>query len=111
MLALMRETPSIELPIYAFAIEEAMLHPDDIMSVEARVALSIGVFIFSVGIVVALWRATARISYLRLVFTFIISSLVYIITGMETIWTLSIALTGLIFMCIVEEVFRRSEIK
>lgn len=99
------------LIVYAFAIEEAMLHPDDIMSLQARVALSIGIFIYSTGIVVALLRATGQISYLRFIFTLMISSLVYVIAGMETIWSLSIALAGLITMCIADELFRRSEIQ
>ncbi|MEO5907021.1 MAG: hypothetical protein ABIQ11_09855, partial [Saprospiraceae bacterium] len=34
------------LIIYAFAIEESMLHPDEEISFPARMALALGIFIF-----------------------------------------------------------------
>ena len=92
------------LIIYAFAIEEAMLHPDEVMSHAARIALSLGIFTFSSGIVLTVWRATGKILYKRLLFTFIISSTIFGFIGLQTIWTLGIALIGLISMCVMEEV-------
>lgn len=92
------------LIIYAYSIEEAMLHPEDIMSVAARMALSIGIFIFSTGIVISYWRATGRILIDRLIGALIICALIIGITGIQTAWTMSIALTGLITICIWEEI-------
>lgn len=97
----------IGLIIYAFAIEEAMLHPEDVMSLAARVALSLGLFIYSTGIVIAILRATGRIHYTRLLFTAAISAIIFAVTGLPTIWTLAIALTGLAVMCIWEEITLR----
>ncbi len=61
------------LIIYAFAIEEAMLHPDEVMSEAARIALSLGIFIFSTGIVLtmesnrkdSIWKVVVDIHYFR----------------------------------------------
>ena len=92
------------LIIYAFAIEEAMVHPDGAMTFAARIALSLGIFIFSTGIVMALWRATGKFFYTRFFFTAIISTLIFTITGLETVWTLSIALVGMLVMCVWDEI-------
>ena len=97
----------IGLIIYAFAIEEAMLHPEDVMSLAARVALSLGLFIYSTGIVIAILRATGRIHYTRLLFTVAISAIIFAVTGLPTIWSLSIALAGLAMMCVWEEITQR----
>lgn len=96
------------LIIYAFAIEEAMLHPEDVLSAAARTALSLGIFIFSTGIVVTHWRATKRILYDRLFFTLVISSLIIGITNLLTIWSMAIALVGLLTLCVWEEIKMRN---
>jgi len=96
------------LIIYAFAIEEAMLHPDEVMSFAARIALALGIFIFSTGIVLTIWRATGKILYGRLFLTCIISVAIVSIIGLHTMWTMGIALIGLISMCVMEEIRVRS---
>lgn len=93
------------LIIYAFAIEESMLHPDEVMSFPARMALAIGIFIFSFGLVIATWRGTGSFFYLRAFSTLVISGFILMLTGFSTIWTLSIAFAGLVLMCILEEIF------
>jgi low temperature requirement protein LtrA len=53
------------LIIYAYAIEEAMLYPSAPLSVEGRVALATGIFLYSISLVIAYWRATGKILMLR----------------------------------------------
>jgi len=93
------------LIVYAFAIEAAMLQPDGEMSTASRVALALGIFLFSIGIVIALLRATGKFFYSRFFFTVFISLLIFSISGIETIWTMCIALGGLLILCIWEELF------
>jgi low temperature requirement protein LtrA len=93
------------LIIYAFAIEEAMSHPNQEMTFAARLALSAGIFIYSTGLVVTHWRATGKILYVRFIITAVIAGCIYIISGVATYWTLSIALTGLILLCVQEEMY------
>ena len=99
------------LIIYAYAIEEAMLHPEGEMTFAARLALALGILIFSGGIVITNLRATGQLLYLRIVFTLIISAMIYFITGIETYWTMLIALCGFVVLCIVEEVKERENVR
>lgn len=92
------------LIIYAFAIEEAMLHPKDVMSLSTRVALALGIFIYSVGICLAGLRAHGILNYTRVVLTAITSLLIYFLTDLQTITTMSIAFICLFAICIIEEV-------
>lgn len=93
------------LIIYAYGIEEAMLHPGDVMTLAARAALALGIFIFSTGIAVTHYRAYKEILYGRIVITSIIAGSIYGITGLETFWTMTIAVAGLVILCIWEEIF------
>ena len=92
------------LIIYAFAIEEAMLHPNDVMAWSARVALSLGIFIYSIGICLAGLRADKAINYIRITLTAITSLLIYFLSDLQTIATMSIAFFCLFALCIIEEI-------
>jgi len=92
------------LIIYAYAIEEAMTHPNQEMTFAARIALALGIFIYSMGIGLTHLRATGQILYSRLVMTIVISSSIYFFNGIATFWTLGIALAGLIILCVIEEI-------
>ena len=90
------------LIIYAFAIEEAMLHPDGAMSLGSRIALALGILIYSTVIVVAESRATGKINFPRLIMTIFITAVIFVAAGIHTIFTMSIAVIGLMGMCVVE---------
>jgi len=92
------------LIIYAYAIEEVMIHPHAQMTTAARAALALGIFIFSAGIIVTHLRATGKLLYQRFVVTILVAACIYFISGVQTYWTLGISLTGLILLCILEEV-------
>ena len=91
------------LIIYAYAIEESMVHPDDPLTVQARIALAIGIFLFSMSIVIAFWRATGKVLYLRIAFTLLLSGVSLGYTNITVFGTLGIAFTGLFLLCVVEE--------
>ena len=97
------------LIIYAFAIEEAMVHPNDVMSLSARAALALGIFIYSIGICLASLRATGIIQYTRIVLTTVTALLIFFISDISTIATMVIAIICLLVMCVVEEVIKPSQ--
>jgi len=92
------------LIIYAYAIEESITHPHVEMHIAARTALAVGLFIYSTGLVLTQWRATGKVLVMRLVITVVLSTCIYFIQGVQTFVTLSIALTGLLAICIMDEI-------
>jgi low temperature requirement protein LtrA len=93
------------LIIYSYALSEAMLHPGEIMTEAARLALAVGIFVFSIGIAITHFRATGEFLKGRLLVTTVICSATYFAGGLPTYWTMAIALAGLIFLCVWEEIF------
>ncbi len=49
-------------------------------------------------------RAEGKIPMIRVVITLIVAACIYIVQGVTTIWTMIIALAGLIVLCTVEEI-------
>jgi len=92
------------LIIYAYAIEEAMTHPHVEMGDAARGALAVGILVYSTGIVLTHLRATGKWLYMRLLITLTFASCIYFIQGVQTFWTLIVALAGLLAICILEEI-------
>jgi low temperature requirement protein LtrA len=91
------------LIIYAFAIEEAMMHPTEELTFEGKLALALGILLFAGGLVLSYWRATGRILYVRIIGICLIVSACLFIVGIGAIWTMGIALAGLIALSLVEE--------
>jgi low temperature requirement protein LtrA len=91
------------LIIYAYAIEQAMLFPKQAMTEAARLALAAGIAIFSIGIAITHLRADGKLSYVRILITVFVAVTVYLFRDIPTFWTMAIALTGLMILCIVEE--------
>ncbi len=92
------------LIIYAYAIEEAMLHPDGAMMETARIALALGILIFSTGIVITNLRATGQVLIPRTIITLCTAGAVYFFDGIQTWYSLLIAMVGLIIICVWEEI-------
>jgi hypothetical protein len=90
------------LIIYAYAIGEAMLHPYDHLSPGGRMALATGISLYVLSIVLAYWRATGRWMVLRMFLTLLIAGLCIAISNVQAVWTLAIALGGLILLCAME---------
>jgi low temperature requirement protein LtrA len=91
------------LIIYAFAIEEAMMHPTDELTFEGKLALALGILLFIGGLVLSYWRATGKILYVRFIGICLIAGACLFIVGIGAVWTMGIALAGLIALSLVEE--------
>ncbi len=91
------------LVIYAYAIEEAMVHPDSAMTLQARLALAIGIILYSLSIILAFWRATGKLLFLRAGLTLVIAGVCFAYSDITVFGTLGIAFTGLFLLCALEE--------
>ena len=91
------------LVIYAYAIEEAMVHPDSAMTLQARLALAIGIILYSISIIIAFWRATGKILFLRAGLTMVIAGVCFAYSSITVFGTLGLAFAGLFLLCLLEE--------
>ena len=94
----------------AFAIEESLKHPTEIMTYHAQAALSISILLYSISLTFSLWRTTGQISWMRIVGTVCISLVCYFLPGLQTLWVLLIAFSGLFLLCVVVEFAEANEI-
>jgi low temperature requirement protein LtrA len=88
---------------YAVAIEEAVAHPGRPLPFEGRLALAIGLALFVGGMAVAVWRATRRLLLPRLILILGTAGLVMAVTGIAPLWTLAIALLGVVIIAALEQ--------
>ena len=88
---------------YAVAIEEAVAHPGRPLPFEGRLALAIGLALFVGGMAVAVWRATRRLLLPRLILILGTAGLVMAVTGIAPLWTLAIALLGVVVISALEQ--------
>jgi len=91
------------LIIYAYAIEQAMLHPMDPLTWEGRIALSTGVGLYTMSIVIAYWRALGTILWTRIGITLLLGMVVFAKEGIDGFRTLLICFAGLLLLCGIEE--------
>ena len=91
------------LIIYAFAIEEAMLHPLGPMTMQGRLALASGTILYTLSIVLCYWRATGKVMIWRIVFTLVMAGVVVWCKETDVFYTLLICFTGLLILCVLEE--------
>jgi low temperature requirement protein LtrA len=90
------------LIIYAYAIEEALTHPNEPLTFSARFALALGIFLFSGSLVIAYWRATGKILGTRLISICLIAASCILIGNIGAIGSMAIVLAGLITLCLME---------
>jgi low temperature requirement protein LtrA len=91
------------LIIYTAAIENAMLHPTTTFSLHGRIALSSGIILFSLSLVIAFFRATGRILYLRALMTIIIGAFIILASSINVLMVLAFSLSGLLLISVLEE--------
>ena len=91
------------LIIYAYAIEEAMMHPGEPLTFEGRLALGIGIFLYSMSIVVAYWRGTKKLLVPRAVMTIFIAATIIGYDGITCFRSLMISFSLLILLFGIEE--------
>ncbi|HEY3385799.1 MAG TPA: low temperature requirement protein A [Saprospiraceae bacterium] len=90
------------LIIYAYAIEQAMLHPKDPLTLEGRIALSVGVGLYAISIVIAYWRAVGKILWTRVGLAIVFGVIVFGRSGIDVSRTLMLCLGGLLLLCALE---------
>jgi low temperature requirement protein LtrA len=87
---------------YAFAIEEAMRHPTEPLHSDVRAALAFGIFLFTGGMNVAMWRAGGPRLLPRLLITAGISAAVLLVHAVAPV-SLMIVLLGISAIAVIEE--------
>ena len=88
---------------YAVAVEQAVAHPDEPLSLVGRSALAVGVVLFVGGMVVAMWRAVRRFLLPRAILTAATAIAIVAVSGFSAFVTLAIALVGVIAIDVLEQ--------
>ncbi len=65
----------------AAAIEDATLHPDEPLSMAARIALAVGLVLFVGGMAATVWRASSRSLIVRLLLVLLSAAIVPAVGG------------------------------
>jgi len=94
---------------YAVAVEEAVLHPNDPLSVGGRLALAAGLVLFVGGMAGAIWRATSLILISRIAVIGVTGIAILGLAGVDPIVTLAIAFGGVVVIGVLEiSAYRRT---
>jgi len=88
---------------YAASVEAAVAHPDEPLSLAARVALAAGLVLFVGGMAVAIWRATRRLLLPRVILAAVTAIAIVAVTGVASLLTLVIALAGIVAIAALEQ--------
>ena len=91
---------------FAVAVEQAVLHPTDALSVEIRLALAAGVALFTGGMALSLWRATSKLPVSRLLLG-LATALGALAAGTTPVLALSISFVGVTMIAVAEHQSRR----
>ena len=85
-------------------VEEGIVHPEEPLHTEARVALGVGIALFVVGMGLALKRAGGGWHVLRMAVTAIIAVVVVFVADVDAYVTILISLEGLIVIGTIEHI-------
>jgi low temperature requirement protein LtrA len=85
-------------------IEEGIVHPEEPLHIEARIALGVGILLFVVGMGLALKRAGGDWHVPRMVVTVVIAAAVVFVADVDAYVTILISLVGLIVIGTIEHV-------
>lgn len=80
---------------YAVAVEEAIAHPSEPLTLAARLALAAGLFLFVGGMAAAVWRAKGLILWKRLGLAAGTAGAI-VLVGAPPLYTLALALLGVV---------------
>jgi hypothetical protein len=87
---------------FAVAVEKAILHPEEALSFAGRLALALGVALFTGGMGLALWRATKKLRRLRMIIAIATATIIVSVSGLPPAFNLAIAFVGLVAIALVE---------
>ena len=88
---------------FAYGIEEIVAHPDDPLEFAGRLAIGLGLTLFTGGMVAAMWRATNHFLWQRTAVLAITVALILLISGVSPLVTLLIAFLGIVVIAILEQ--------
>ena len=88
---------------FAVAVEKAILHPTEALSLAGRVALALGVSLFTGGMGLALWRSTKKLPRLRTLVTLATAIVIVAAAGVPPAASLAIALVGVATLAVSEQ--------
>ena len=77
-------------------------HPEEQLDLAHRLALGLGVGLFSGGMALILWRATGRLPRARMALAVVTAVAVIAISGVSPLLTLAIALVGMVLLAAVD---------
>lgn len=87
---------------FAVAVEKAILHPAEALPFAGRLALALGVALFTGGMGLALWRATKKLWRLRMLVAIATATIVVSVSGLPPAVSLAIAFVGVATIAVVE---------
>ena len=88
--------------VYAFATEEIVAHPEEVLEKGVRLALALGLALFVGGSGLAVWRATGRVLLPRLTVTAGVATAVLTLPNLGPTVALAVALVGLLVIALLE---------
>ena len=92
---------------YAYAVESALAHPGQALSLDGRIALAAGLLLFVGGMAVAIWRATGKVLVARIVVITGTAVMILAVPGVSGSRTLAIALAGVLLIAVLEQQSQR----
>ena len=93
---------------FAVAVEKAILHPADALSLGGRLALALGVALFTGGMALAVWRATKRLPVFRVLVVLTTAVVTVFSAGIAPAVSLGIVFVGVSTIAVVEQWTRLS---
>ena len=88
---------------YAYAIEETVARPGEVLILEGRLALAFGLVLFIGGMAFAIRRATGYLLIPRIILIGVTALAVIFLQNLPGLITLGIALIGILLVAIVEQ--------
>lgn len=86
---------------YAVAVEEAVAHPAEPLSLTVRIALAVVLLLFIGGMAMATWRATGRLLWPRVGLTVLAAGVIVAVVAPPLV-SLSIALVATVLVAVLE---------
>ncbi len=88
---------------YAFAIEEIVAHPVELLPLATRLALAIGLVLFVGGMAIAIRRATRRLLLPRTILIAGTAVVIVVVPGVTGLVALAIALVSVVAIAVTEQ--------
>ncbi len=101
----------VGLIFYAYSIKESLYDPDHALDLTGRLALGLGILLFSGSMVLAVKRATGKWIMHRVIATLVLSAMIIGIGGLPCLGSLALAFGGLLVLCIWDDILHRQYVR